>query len=416
MNVFATYLAFRQLQRSQWLDRNSLQRLQEHKLQRLVEHAYYTVPYYRKRFDEAGITPQNIRSLADLSRIPITSKADLQTARAETITSSKHPPETLISEHTSGSSGRPFTARFDPHFAQVRNGLFLRALMTVGYRVGQKLLLVTTRPQTSLGRWFRWRYVSIEDTPKQILTAVNQFRPHVLYGCMSPLRQLAAYVRAEGIAIHRPKLLVSTAETLDEATHRLLGETFGARVYDFYGLTEMGIVGWPCTERRGYHIAEDCVIVELRPAATAGNISSVVMTNLELSAMPYIRFDTGDLATPESGTLCACGRSLLRLERLEGRSIDCIKLRDGRTVSPYQVIHALGHIRGVERYQVIQEDFHTFAVRLEGEAGSEVIRRAIRRVVGNNVKVRVDKGKSLDPPPGQKFRLVECRIDCDEFR
>jgi phenylacetate-CoA ligase len=127
MNLVAAYFTLRQLQRSQWLDRDSLRRLQEEKLRRLIDHAYRTVPYYRRRFDEAGITPNAIRSLDDLHRIPVTSKADLQHAGPEAITSSACSPDRLVLEHTSGSTGRPFTGRFDPHFVRVRNSLFLRA-------------------------------------------------------------------------------------------------------------------------------------------------------------------------------------------------------------------------------------------------------------------------------------------------
>ncbi len=416
MNPVITYLTFRQLQRSQWLDRDSLRWLQEQKLRQLVDHAYHTVPYYRKRFDESGITPEEIRSLDDLPGIPLTSKLDLQAAGPEAITSSVYLPHTIVSAQTSGSTGRPFMISLDPHFVRVRNGLFLRALMTVGYRLGRKLLLVTSGQEKPSRRWLRWRYASIEDPPERVLTKLNHFRPWALYSAMTPLCQLARYVNESGVAFHRPKVLISTAETLDRATRRFLEETFDAEVYDIYGLTEMGLVGCECPYHTGYHLAEDTKIVELLPVAGGGEASCVVVTNLELKATPVIRFQTGDLAVAGPTAPCACGRTLARLKRVEGRLIDCIQLPDGRSVSPYRLTLKFEQIPGVRRYQVIQEDFGLFTVRLEeGESAGgggtvQAAQQAIRSIVGRDARVRVQIERNLDPPPGQKFCVVECRL------
>jgi phenylacetate-CoA ligase len=286
--------------------------------------------------------------------------------------------------------------------------------MSAGYRPGQKLMLVTDSRGKASRRWMRWDYSSIEDSPRHLVARMNTLKPHVLYGCVTPLRQMALHLQAAAAPHHRPHIVVSTAESLDEPTRRLLRETFGVPVYDVYGLTEMGMVAWECRQHDGYHVAEDTTIVEFVPV-DKGGARSLVMTNLELNAMPLIRFATGDLGIPGPTARCACGRYMRRLKRIEGRLVDCIRLRDGQSVSPYRFTIMLEQIPGITRYQLIQEDLDQFVVRLEqqGTVANAIVEaaiRAVRQVAGPNVNVRVIPVPNLDVAPGRKFRVVECRI------
>lgn len=415
MSLISACTTYRTLLRAQWLDREKLKAIQEQKLRKLVKHAYSTIPYYKRRFDEAGIDPAAIRSLDDLARIPITSRSDLQCLEEGAIRSSLFSSEALTSEHTSGSTGRPSTIYYDSDFIEVRNGLFWRALHTAGYRAGQRVMLVTTRRGNRSRRFLRWRYVSIEESPETILAKLNRFRPHILYGCLSPLRLLTTHLRDSGRSVHRPRVVISTAETLDCATRWRMEMTFGAEVFDIYGLSETGIIGWECRQHNGYHIAEDTAIVEFTPSDTDGPESKLVVTNLDLLAMPYIRFETGDLVVAGPTSRCACGRTLRRILRVEGRTLDSVKLQNGHAISPYRLIHALGAIPHLERYQVVQETLDSFTVRFESRCGNgreltEEICLAVRRVVGAQVHVRLHREATLEPRPGQKFRLVESRI------
>jgi phenylacetate-coenzyme A ligase PaaK-like adenylate-forming protein len=411
LNPFATANVYLGVQRNQWLSAEALRRMQCEKLRALVAHAYRTVPFYRDRFAAAGVGPEDLRTPEDLRAIPVTTKADLQAAGPDAVTSSAFPPEALTEEHTSGSTGRPLTVRFDPHFVRAKNAMFLRALGAAGYRPGQRLLLITGGRPHAPRPWLRWRYASLSDPPEGMLEALDRFRPHVLYGCMTALRQLAAHVRACGLPSHRPRVVVSTAETLDDRTRGLLAKTFRSEVFDIYGLTETGFVGWECGRHDGYHMAEDTAIVE---CAEGPEPAPLVVTNLELRAMPMIRFHTGDLGLPAPTGTCACGRSLRRLRRLAGRQVDAVRCRDGRTVSPYRMTLAIERIAGIRRYQLVQEDFEDFLLRVEGNGdlgGLEAAaREAIGDVLGPGMRVRLRPEESLDPPAGRKFRVVESHV------
>jgi len=216
----------------------------------------------------------------------------------------------------------------------------------------------------------------------------------------------------------RPKRIFTTAEMMDAATRKLLEDTFKSEVYDFYGLTEMGLVGWECPEHNGYHLAEDCIIVEYLPIQNGGNSAKLVMTNLDLVSMPFIRFETGDVGMPGNQEPCPCGRSFSRLERVEGRFLDCVQLQDGQRISPYKLTGALEKLQGIERYQVIQEDYGKFTIKIKPgingvAAADSEIREIMRSVLGNQITVTVLKNAEIDLKPGEKFRVVASRLPKD---
>jgi phenylacetate-CoA ligase len=414
MNVLSTFRAHCSLQRSQWLSVNRLRRRQEARLRRLARHAYGTVRYYRDLFDRAGLSPADIRGLEDLAYIPVTTKAELQAAGYNAAVSSAFDPAALVCEHTSGSTGRPFTVHFDRRFLATRDALFLRVLATAGYRPNHRLMLITSERNKANRRWPPWRYSSIEAPPQVLMAEIEEFRPHFLYGCLTSLRQVALLARDRQRPVGSLKAVISTAEGLDAPSRRLLEGAFGAPVWDAYGLTEVGMIAWQCAARQGYHVAEDAVILEL-VLTKDGEPTPMVVTNLELMSMPFIRFETGDLASPAGADTCPCGRWLRRIARIEGRAVDCIRLASGALLSPYRFTLALEAVAGIRRYQLIQHDISRFVLRIEADPGAqgdlgEAACAIIRGLVGADAEVEIVAEATLDPPPGRKFRVVESRL------
>lgn len=405
--------AYRSLRRSQWLPRTEIRQLQEAKLRILVRDAYEYVPYYRTLFDEAGVDPRQISRLDDLGKIPHSTKSDLQAVPPEQRQDRRYDMSDLSPERTSGSTGLPFTVWFDSPFVCARNALFLRGLHAVGYRIGQKLLLITAGQRKSR-RMFRWRYQSIQSRPETLVAELNRFRPAVLYGCLTPLRLMAEWSRSSGISCHVPQTVITTAESLDIKTRKLLEKTFHAPVFDFYGLTEVGLIAWECRERNGYHLSEDVTIVELVPDQASGT-HQLVVTSLALRSMPLLRYQTDDLVSHKDNGECSCGRKLKRIHQIEGRMVDCLHLDDGINISPYRITCALESIAELSWYQVIQHapDQVTVLIQTLGTAtdllGQEV-RNKLVPIVGNQVSIRVKFQKRPLAHPGQPFRVVERRF------
>lgn len=388
--------------------------LQTRKLRRLVRTAYENVPYYRRRFDACGLSPAGIQTIEDLKQIPITTKADLQACRTEEILDRGIAPETLSSEHSSGSTGQPFRVYYDPAYRCIRSLLFFRGLIAAGYRPGQKVQLVTS-PGKRHKPWLRWHYSSILDPPERLLAELNHARPELLYGCKTALIRLAEHIRGARVPAHRPKRVISTAELLNSEDRALLEEEFAAPVFDFYGSTEMGLVGWECRAGGGFHLSADSVLVEFLPVPGNAELSRMVMTNLDLKAMPLIRYESGDLGLPGPPGRCRCGRRLPKLHRVEGRQNDCLKTRDGRRISPYRLTCTMEKIPGILKYQVIQTGWDDFTVKLRAaeklrlEAGAQV-RKTMRSLLGAEIRLSLDFIMPMESAGARKFRVIESRL------
>ncbi len=412
MNPLATATALRRLLRDARLPPEDLADLRRRKLRWLVRHAYATVPYYRRLFDRAGVDPSTVRDEADLACLPITTKADLQAAGEDAILSRAFERETLVAEHTSGSTGRPFTTYFDRRFHGIRDALFLRTLLAAGYRPGMRLLLVTSDRDKPAPPYLRWRYASIRAEPEVLAATARAFAPEVVYGCVTPLRRMAERLEHRPLA-RPPKAVVTTAETLDPETRRMIGRAFRCDVIDVFGLTEIGMLAFECRRHAGYHLSEDTALVELGRGG-AGEAQPLIITNLELYAMPLIRYSAGDLAValPQQAAACGCGRTLKRLKRLEGRAVDCLRPPGGRVVSPYSLTMALERVAGLGRYQIVQEDQQQVVVLYEGMGSGPdaiAVRRALMPLLGAGTDLALRRQPSLEPPPGRKFRVVENR-------
>lgn len=408
-------LGFRRVFANQWIEPKQLLRLQNRKLKAMVATAYNNVGYYRRLFDQCGISPQSIETIDDLRKIPVTTKADLQACSTEDLLHRGFWGKKLASLYSSGSTGRPFTVYYDRGYHFIRNMLFLRGLMAAGYRIGQKILLVTDvhRKKKPLPGW---RYGSILDHPEKLLADLNRQKPDILYGCKTPLVRLADHIQERGAKAHVPECVISTAEMLDEHSRFLLQSTFSEKVFDFYGSTEMGLVGWQCGFSSGYHLSADSVLTEFLPISGSEDGAKMVMTNLDLKAMPLIRYDSGDIGVAGDGSPCGCGRMLPAIKRVEGRRIDAIKLKDGRTVSPYRVTCAMEKIPGVLKYQVIQTSPADLTVRLAVDgpgtgATGRAVSHAMRSVLGDGMQIHLDFDLPLRAPEGRKFRVVESMVD-----
>lgn len=398
----------RRLARSMRADREGLADDRRKRLRKLVRHAYRWTRYYRRRFDEAGISPDMIRSEADLPLIPASSRAELQGAGPDALTSRAFDRRHLTIEKTSGSSGRPLELYVDRAWVARRNAMFLRALGASGYRLPQKMVLLTSGPGRYRAWPLRWRYVPFDTAPDVVVEQVRQFAPVILYGWVTPLRRLAEHLREGGGDMPSVRTVVATAETLDARTRRFLETRIGAEVFQIYGLTEMGAVGWECRAHDGLHVAEESTIVE----SVDGRL---LLTNLALLGTPLLRYDCGDLADWHECAECACGCGYRRLARVEGREVDCVRLQDGRLVSPYQFTLALEGVKSLATYQVIQTSLDRievkYVLRSRDPEASGRVRSALAGLVGSEIAIVPEELRDLTPEPGRKFRVVERRIE-----
>jgi phenylacetate-CoA ligase len=415
MSHFALVRNYPALRRNERLSCERLQDLQLFKLKRLIEHSWQTTPFWRQVLERGGCAPHQVCSLRSLQSLPVTTRTTLQAQSPDALTSSAFETSRLKVARTSGSSGRPFVVRCDPAFMQLRAAHFLRALRAGGFMPGERTLLLVEHWRRKAPFWLRWRYANPNQPAEDLLELLKSFRPSVLYASPTPLLQLARFVLDRGVDFPRPRLIFTKGESIDTDARLFLENQLGGRVFDIFGSTELGTIGFQCAVREGYHLAEDTAAFEFMPVDPGGASSRIVATNLDLKAMPFIRYDTGDLAGEVIDTPCPCGRTFTRVKRFEGRVIDGITLVDGGLLSPYALTAAIKHTPGLERYQVRQIALDQFVVRLQGGfdnrlALADHLTSEVRRVVRSKVHVEISFEDRIEPIPGCKFREIESLV------
>jgi phenylacetate-CoA ligase len=354
---------------SETMPRSALARIQMARLKQTLEHAYAHVPHYRRKFDAAGVKPDDLRTLTDIARFPFTVKSDLRdnypfgmfaVARSK-----------LLRLHaSSGTTGKPtvvgYTAGDLDRWAElmarslactgampgdvVHNaygyGLFTGGL---GAHYGGERLGCTVVPMSGGG------------TERQV-ALLQDFGANVL--CSTPSYALNIAEVAQGMGIDLRKSALRTgvfgAEPWSDAMRRDLEARLGIKAVDIYGLSEIMGPGVACechVAQAGLHGWEDHFLFEVINPETMqpvdlGEAGELVITTLTKEALPMVRYRTRDI-TRLNADPCACGRTHLRIMRITGRNDDMIIIR-GVNVYPSQVEAVLVGFPGLApHYQIV---------------------------------------------------------------
>ncbi len=407
--------------------REEIVSFQNRQLRRLVTHAYENVPYYRKLFDRNGIKPQDIRSVEDLSIIPITSRKDIQSLSVEEVVSRGVNPNHLIDHKTSGSSGEPITIR-RTWLEQTIFVLFrLRAAMHgPGLRMtDRQATIVLIRPTHPRDNQIPINIIrSLGLLPKvqincllpseDIVHALRDLRPDALTGFSGVISRISQVVSDDDRTVIRPRIIIVGGDTLTPLMRAQIREAFSAPVFDFYASYELGLIAWECKETGELHTSDDTVIVEVlkdgRPAAP-GERGEVVGTNLYSFAMPFIRYRLGDIVTKGSET-CQCGKPFSTIRAIQGRMLDYFPLPGGRMMHPYEIIvpHILGAAPWIRQYQLIQEREDRIILRVVPSTTPTTqdlarLEEPVINFLGQDVEFKVVLVPEIQLEPSGKFRI-----------
>jgi phenylacetate-CoA ligase len=370
------------------IDRAALEQLQLQRLQETVRRVAAHVPFYQGKFGELGVKPGDIRSLADLRRLPFTTSADLRANYPTGLLAV--PLDDALRLHTSsGTTGKPkalFFSRQDVDNAAelcarsfVMTGVTKRDvyqnMMTYGMFTGA---LVTHYGAEKVG------CLVIPAGPgnsERQLMLMQDFRTTFIHVTPSYALYLATFMEEHGVDPRRDLALRKAfvgAEPYTEETRRKIEEGLGLDVYNSYGLSEMNGPGvaFECEQKRGMHLWEDHFIAEIIDPQTGepvreGEAGELVLTTLCREAMPLLRYRTRDI-TSFLTTPCPCGRTHRRLNRIAGRSDDMLIVR-GVNIYPQQIERVLMAEPGVGRnYQIALEGLDEMTIKVElAEAGFE---------------------------------------------
>jgi phenylacetate-CoA ligase len=402
-----------ELKRSQWLSLDQVKQLQEMKLQKLVRHAYQHVPFYRQRFDAAGIKPSDIRTIEDLNKIPLLSKKDVRENIYFDLLSDNHKKSEILRIQTSGSTGEPFVCFADRHQLEIRWAATQRSLEWTGYRFGDKQARLWHQTiGMSLSQIVREKIDALfnrrvfvpafelsDKNLKKFMEKVAKHQPVLIDGYAESFNFLAHYVKEHGIPGFRPKAIISSAQTLPDQSRAVIEGAFGCKVFDKYGSREFSGIAYECDAHDGHHVVAESYIVEIlkdgRPARP-GEVGEIVITDLSNYCLPFIRYRIGDLAVAMDNTVpCACGRGLPKIGKIEGRVQAIIVGTNGNYVPGALFFHLakdFDHI--IRQIQVQQEELGSVTLKVikapafNDEAFEEML-AALRKFLGDDMIINV---------------------------
>jgi len=420
--------------------REDLEALQLKRLQAVVERVYHLVPFYRRRLDEAGLKPEQIRTLDDLRLLPFTTKQDLRDNYPFGMFAA--PMDQVVRIHaSSGTTGKSTPVAYTQRDLETWAELMARTLAAAGAHRGDIVHNAYGYGLFTGGLGFHYGAerlgaavipVSGGQTRRQIML-LQDFGPTVLVCTPSFALYLAEVGQELGMDFKKLQLRVGIfgAEPWTEGMRTEIENRLNLDAVDIYGLSEIigPGVSVECIEgKSGLHMFEDHFLPEIIDPATLqpvppGEMGELVITTITKEAMPLLRYRTRDV-TSLNYAPCLCGRTLARMNRIRGRSDDMLIIR-GVNVFPSQIEAILMETPGVApHYQLIVDregQLDTLEVQVEVDEAAfsdevkqlqslaQNIQRQIKDYLTVSVKVRLVEPRSIPRSEGKAKRVIDQR-------
>lgn len=421
------------------MSREDLEALQLERLQALVKRVYQKIPFYKESFDKAGINPEDIKSLADLTKLPFTVKQDMRDAYPFGLFAV--PRKDVVRVHcSSGTTGTATVVGYTQKDLENWGDCFARALYGAGCGPDSTLQIAYGYGLFTGGLGAHnggeragctVLPMSTGNTKRQV-RLMKDFDVDCLCCTPSYALNIAEVAQEEGYDVHEFPIHAGIlgAEPCSEATRAEIEQKMSIQVYDIYGLSEvMGPgVACECEKQHGLHVCEDQFIIEILDPKTLqpvpdGEWGEVVFTTLCKECSPLVRYRTRDISRILVGE-CECGRTFRRMDRIAGRTDDMMILR-GVNVFPSQIEEEIVSFPEIApQYQLILTtkgtlDHAELRVETVPEFPFDEIRRLeklkkdLQKALKENLQIAVDvkivEPKTIERAEGKAKRIIDMR-------
>ncbi|MCE9531702.1 MAG: phenylacetate--CoA ligase family protein [Planctomycetes bacterium] len=420
----------RVLRERQFDDLDTIRGRQFDAVRKILFHAYETVPFYRNLFICLGFHPSDFKSLADLTRFPVLTKADIR-AHQRTLRSSSYDDRDVFLKKTSGSTGVPLTIAVDFECMQWKAACTIRSDEWSGWRQGRRVAKVWGNPEYRQQGWKgrvrnflvdRARYLDTigldEPRMQTFAESLRQKQPSLLFGHAHSLYLFACYVRKHFRDAIRPEGIISTAMLLHDWQRQAIEEAFGCSVTNRYGCEEVSLIACECERHQGLHLNADSQYAEVIEDRDIPGEGSLIVTDLTNRAMPLIRYKVGDVVV-KSNRRCTCGRGLPLIERVEGREADFVLTPAGKLISGISLTENFAlHIRGTAQVQIVQESERFLRLRIvpDEDFGPESewqIQQLVHEMFGPEMDHEVDLVERIPQEASGKYRFCISNVAND---
>lgn len=377
------YPAYRKLVRGQWRPYAELKADQDKQLKQLIRFAYRNVPYYHKLFRRLQFDPEDFKRIEDLEKLPVLTKSIIkqnwEDFKPSTLSGIKY-----YDFFTSGATGTPFKFRVSRNDRFFGRAMLFRGWGYGNYVVGDRTLFLagtsivgkksylTAMGIELLGNIKRLSSLDMDsgDLCKYI-GVLNDFRPRFLRGYASSINYLAKYIEENNIEVPSPLAVFTTADNLYPHIRKKIEQVFDCPVHDTYGLNDGGVSAYECGEHSGLHIDTERSVMEIVDSENSqleNGAGRILATSLYNYAMPFIRYDTGDMGNI-TDEVCGCGRKYKLLRELIGRQNEILVTPDGNHVHGaafffYYVIREYSDINDIIEFQIIQKSLDKIVINM----------------------------------------------------
>jgi phenylacetate-CoA ligase len=419
-----------EFQRNQWLSPAELDTYQNQQLQALIRHAYEAVPYYSQLMRSHKLRPDDIKTKADLPKLPTLTKDDVR-RNATRLLSTRYPKSLLRHGHTSGTTGTPLDFHYDIRTCVVHHVVDWRYKAMAGLSFGDSYAsllgrLIAPREQRRPPFW-RWNYVNNqlflssfhlkkENLPFYVEKLMSA-KVKALEAYPSTAYILALYLLGERQVLPLQAVFTSS-ETLFDYQREAIEKAFGCKVFDAYGMAERVIFAAECDRHIGHHLNSDYGITEFldseKQSAATGKMATIVGTSLHNYAMPFIRYEMTD-ACSLMAEPCNCGRGFPLMHSVTTKQESIVTLADGRLISPSVLTHPFKPMHNIAESQIIQERVDELIVKIVKRpaytsSDEAMLISGFNDRLGPEVKIRISYVDEIPRTANAKFKWVVSRI------
>ncbi len=461
---FTLWREYTNMLKTEYLSLDELKKIQWLKLKEILEHAYAKVPFYRDKFRGVGITPDDIRGPADLLYLPATTKDEIMENFPDGITAEGEDRSNWQYVATAGTT-RQVMAIHDAHKRNVNWAAGLRDSKLAGnHNLGEKWMQIPPHMCTNIcgmndqgpveslfskrlfslllsndfGNLKKYLYqqmynrrekfyrrltlpsfssegtnISEEDLDNYI-NQIRQYRPKVLIALPTYLYTFAKYIMTKQIQPPLVKVVKPIGGSTTAEMVRVIKEGFQCDFFDSYGCSEMGWIACECPEHDGLHLFMDLYYLEIcrnnRPVGS-GELGRILITDLSNKAMPFIRYDIGDVGRWVEG-VHHCSRNAVLLE-VTGRIQDTLSNSRGRLFSSDDICNFFYRYPSIDNFQLIQKNSLKFDLLLVPKNGLKMDSHSLigdfQTFFEESCSLNVYIVKSIKPEEGGKFRFVRLK-------
>ncbi|MBP9012291.1 MAG: phenylacetate--CoA ligase family protein [Smithella sp.] len=399
-------------------------RLSEKRLIRSIRNAYENVPFYRRKYDEAGVDINTIRTADDIKRLPFVTKDEIRENFPQAIVARGVNVGACHYSATTGSTGRSLPFIFTKKTFAFYIATGVRMYTMIGYRPWHRMTYIkyTDLHYPRLGPFFQTTHIKSTIPVEEQIAQLRESRPDLIIGYASLVYEVARRATPEDLKVIRPKFIGINSELSTQDQRNFISETFGCPVYDEYSTEETWMVASQC-RRHNYHIFTDNVWVEFIDSkgqeVKPGEMGEMVLTTTRSPAMPFIRYRIGDVGR-YSAAECPCGLGFPLLEAFEGRADDCFILPSGKFVSSLKLLNTFTMY--IKKYLHLLEEFKVTQVRSDlivikiikgsqyNSAHLEELLADLRRLLDDSVSIKVEFVDAIEKSDGIKRKAIESLV------